>query len=115
MKILPLKRPKPPSVPKPKKVKRKTTRLRLVRTDKDIRIPVIPKEIFYSALKRFTDTIPKFDSWETDYTYIWIVTSTGPYGNPELPYVVVRRTGQVYPIGELSIVFKNPMGNIIDI
>jgi hypothetical protein len=96
---------------KPPTVKRKPRpRVRVVRTERDLRIP---PEILESHLRQFLDSLSEFTETCKDDKDIWISRSESEYDLPELRYRVTKWTGDIHEVKGLEV-DRVSCGNVME-
>jgi hypothetical protein len=108
MNILRFKKPPPPQLPKIKS-KRKP-RLRIVASDRDVRLS---KAELQSALNAWLRTLDGCSYICTDRSYIWISVDLTDKHYPALKYRVTRFSGEIRYVDGL-IAVREVIGNILD-
>ena len=109
--IIKFKTSRPKFATKTPTVKRKPRpRLRVVRTERDLRIP---REILESHLRQFLDSFSGFTETCKDDKYIWIARSESEYDLPELRYRVTKWTGDIHEVIGLEV-NRVSCGNVMD-
>jgi hypothetical protein len=92
-------------------VKRKPRpRLRVVRTERDLKIP---REILESHLRQFLGSLSGFTETCKDDKYIWIARTESERVLPKLRYRVTKWTGDIHEVDVLDV-DRVSCGNVME-